>query len=243
MRIIRLAWPREADPAAGGEIFLTPTQARHGVKVLRLSPGSLVEMVGPEGLAPARVTTATDKSGLRLGVILIGPWFKREGAAGPRLALSLINGPRFDWAVEKAVELGASVLIPLACERTKTGEARPGTAREGRWRRLAEEARKQCGRTSEMEIAPILEFGQLLALPGPGFFLHPAIGESLPPAAGSPLLVIGPEGGFSQAEEMDFLAAGFRPWRLGATVLRAETAALAALAVLNFVTAGQRASP
>ncbi|MDL2226436.1 16S rRNA (uracil(1498)-N(3))-methyltransferase [Deltaproteobacteria bacterium OttesenSCG-928-M10] len=237
MRIIRLAWPQKADPAATGEIFLSPAQARHGVQVLRLAAGSLVEMVGPAGLAPARVTTSSGKGGHhRLGIMLIGPWLRSEAATGPRLALSLISGPRFDWAVEKAVELGASALIPLICARTKAGDARPGPARESRWRRLAEEARKQCGRASEMEISPVMEFGQLLALSGPGFFLNPAAGEDSPLAVNSPLLSVGPEGGFSPAEEKAFLEAGFRPWRLGSTVLRAETAALAALAVLNAAT-------
>ena len=236
MRAIRLAWPPEADPDACGEIFLSPGQARHGVRVLRLAPGSMVEMIGPIGLAPAQVITATDRGGAaRLGIMLLGPWLKSGPASGPRLALSLINGSRFDWAVEKAVELGASALIPLVCERTKANDARPGPARESRWQRLAGEARKQCGRVSEMEISPVLEFGQLLALPGPGFFLHPAGGDNSHSFGESPLLVIGPEGGFSPAEEEAFLAAGFRPWCLGGTVLRAETAALAALAIFSAV--------
>ena len=232
MRTIRLTWPAEAPPGSPGtEIFLAADQARHGAAVLRLVPGDMVEMVGPAGLAPARVSLA-DKSPPRLGVIVAGPWIKEE-KNGPRLALALIQSQRFDWAVEKSVELGAAALIPLITERVKSGEARPGPAKQERWRRLAEEARKQCGRSSALDIFPVLSLAELAAQPGPGLFLNPAGPAGPPPDTGpSPLLAIGPEGGFSPSEEKTLLEAGFRPWSLGPTILRAETAALAALAII-----------
>ena len=241
MRTIRLAWPPETPADQAEEVFLSRDQARHGALVLRLAPGAAVEMTGPFGLAPAQVTTVDfaghgAKKKPRLGVRLTGPWSGRETVAGPRLALALIQGQRFDWAVEKATELGAAVLIPLVTERTKTADGRPGPAKQGRWRRLAEEARKQCGRPSLMEIAPVTDLAVLLAEPGPaGIFLSPG-GPPEPPAlspASSPLLVIGPEGGLSPTEEESLLAAGFQPWSLGLTILRSETAALAALARLT----------
>lgn len=232
MRTLRLTWPAAPDPAGSGEVFLSPDQARHGVLVLRLKAGAAVEMVGPGGLAPALVTTVeTSGKAPRLGVTLSGPWLG-AAAVGPRLALALISGQRFDWAVEKAVELGAATLIPLISERVKGGGARPGPAKEERWQRLAEEARKQCARPAALDIFPPLALAELLGQPGPGFFLSPS-GPAAPPAAPSPLLAVGPEGGFSPAEEKAFLKAGFSPWSLGPGILRSETAALAALAVLR----------
>lgn len=240
MRTIRLAWPPETPAETEGDVFLTPDQARHGALVLRLKPGAALEVTGPAGLAPAVVSTV-DFSGRfsrqkpGLAVRLTGPWQKLQ-AAGPRLALALIRGPRFDWAVEKSVELGAAQLIPLICERCKSAESGPGPSRLERWQRLAEEARKQCGRPNPMEILPPQRLAELTALPGPGFFLSPAAGRSQgggAPAEGpSPLLAVGPEGGFSPAEEETMAAAGFRPLSLGPTVLRSETAALAVLALL-----------
>jgi 16S rRNA (uracil1498-N3)-methyltransferase len=222
--------------APGPEVFLAPEQARHGAVVLRLTPGAVVEVVGPAGLAPARVTTVFPPAGL--GLTLTGPWARAESLGGLRLALALIQGPRFDWAVEKSVELGAGALTPLITERTKGAEARCGQSRGARWQRLAEEARKQCGRSTPLTISPVMTLKELLTEAGasaePGFYLNPG-GEPRPAgltsAGETPLLVIGPEGGLSPAETAALETAGFRPWGLGAAILRSETAALAALAV------------
>jgi 16S rRNA (uracil1498-N3)-methyltransferase len=217
----------------GAEIFLAADQARHGALVLRLTPGEPIELVGPAGLAPARVSLV-EKSPPRLAAALTGPW-AQAAARGPRLALALIQSQRFDWAVEKSVELGASALIPLITERVKSGEARPGAAKQDRWKRLAEEARKQCGRASALDISPVTSLSELTAQAEnqPGLFLSPT-GPSGPPpeTADAPILVVGPEGGLTPAEESALTQAGFLPWSLGPTILRAETAALAALAVM-----------
>lgn len=238
MRTIRLSWPPEASAEPGAEVFLGPDQARHGALVLRLKPGADVEVAGPLGLAPAQVSRVSfsgsfSKKNPGLGLILTGPWFRPEVEPGPRLALALIQAQRFDWAVEKATELGAAVLIPLLTERIKAADARPGPTRTERWQRLAEEARKQCGRAHPLDIWPALSLAELLAQPGPAFFLSPRGGSTDIPSGPNPLLAVGPEGGFSPAEEEALLAAGFQPWSLGRTVLRAETAALAALARLH----------
>ena len=240
MRIPRLTWAGGPTEGRAGEIWLDSAQARHGVSVLRLKPGDLVEVAGPAGLALARVATATGGRTPRLGIVwgdfdearpnLISP-------AGPSLALALINLPRFDWAVEKAAELGAGEIWPLVCARVKPGLARGASARSARWSRLAEEARKQCGRPRPLVIRPPVTPAELLAEAGPaGFFLSPR-GPALGPEDGlgppSPLWVlVGPEGGFSPGEEAAFLAAGLWPRGLGSLTLRSETAALAALARL-----------
>lgn len=238
MRTIRLSWPLKASTEPGAEVFLSPDQARHGALVLRLKPGAEVEVAGPLGLAPARVSSVSfsgpfSKKNPGLGLILTGPWARPETGSGPRLALALIQAQRFDWAVEKAVELGAAVLIPLMTERVKSADSRPGPTRTARWQRLAEEARKQCGRHQPLDIWPTLSLPELLLQPGPAFFLSPQGSPAGPTPSSAPLLAIGPEGGFSPTEEEALRAAGFQPWSLGRTILRAETAALAALARLR----------
>ncbi len=232
MRVIRLAGPTEFTETEG-EIFLSPDQARHGALVLRLKVGSPVEITGPFGLAPALVTTC-EPTGPRLGVKLTGSWNKRIEPPGPRLALALIQNQRFDWALEKAVELGASTIIPLLCERIRKGLAQAATLRTNRWRRLAEEARKQCGRAVPLTILAPIGLPELVQLPGPAFFLEPLGPAPIRPLRdkNSPLVAIGPEGGFSPAEITILLAAGFSPWGLGPVILRTETAALTALAIL-----------
>ncbi|KXS56407.1 MAG: hypothetical protein AMR96_02840 [Candidatus Adiutrix intracellularis] len=232
MRVIRLAGPTEFTETEG-EIFLSPDQARHGALVLRLKVGSPVEITGPFGLAPALVTTC-EPTGPRLGVKLTGSWNKRIEPPGPRLALALIQNQRFDWALEKAVELGASTIIPLLCERIRKGLAQAAALRTNRWRRLAEEARKQCGRAVPLTILAPIGLPELVQLPGPAFFLEPLGPAPIRPLRdkNSPLVAIGPEGGFSPAEITILLAAGFSPWGLGPVILRTETAALTALAIL-----------
>ena len=239
MRIPRLTWAGGPGDGPDGpkKLRLDSAQARHGVSVLRLAPGDLVEVAGPAGLARARVTMAQGGRG-RLPILEVLPeegWRPHQiESLGPRLALALVNMPRFDWAVEKAAELGAGELRPLLCERIKPGLARAALARAGRWRRLAEEARKQCGRANPLAVRPTVTTAELLAEAGPGpagFFLCLSAEALTEPefSRPDPWLLVGPEGGFSPGEEAAFLAAGLKPWRLGPLTLRSETAALAAL--------------
>lgn len=209
--------------------------------MLRLKPGTEIEMVGEFGLAPAVVSTVDfnkpfSRKNPGLAVHLSGPW-KQCRPDGPRLALALIQGQRFDWAVEKSVELGAVRFIPLISERCKSADAKPGPTKRERWRRLAESAQKQCGRENPMEISAPHTVTELLErFPGPGFFLSPTaqnpVSETDLAVQPSPLLIVGPEGGFSPIEEHAFSEVGFSPLGLGSTVLRAETAALAILSIL-----------
>ena len=262
VKIPRLTWAGGLTEGSGEEIWLNAAQARHGVSVLRLKPGDLVEVAGPAGLARARVTTAAGGRAPRLGLVFCeaGPNLVQPAGpetAGPLLGLALISLPRFDWAVEKAAELGAGEIWPLVCDRVKPGLARAASVRAARWNRLAEEARKQCGRPRPLVIRPPVTPAVLLASAGhgaaghgpAGFFLSPRWLASPPDLAGSPAdsvggftrslapssaiwVLVGPEGGFTPGEEAAFLAAGLAPRHLGPLTLRAETAALAALALL-----------
>jgi 16S rRNA (uracil1498-N3)-methyltransferase len=140
--------------------------------------------------------------------------------------------------VQKATELGATRIVPFAAARSVVRlEAGRAEARAERWRRIAEEAARQCGRADIPEVvAPLPLAAALAEVPGDlaPFVFHPD-GEALPPAlerAGA-AAIVGPEGGLTDAELDECEAAGARRAALGPRVLRAETAAVVAVALLQ----------
>ena len=159
------------------------------------------------------------------------------------LAVGLIKGPRMDFLVEKAAELGVTSLLPLLCQRSVVRE--PSPDRIERWRRLAIAAAKQSLGPRRMIIgSPLTVAGlvrdvaketlavakeTLAVVCSPG---GEALGSLLRDAPrGALTLVCGPEGGFAPEEVALMRAAGFREAALGRTRLRTETAALAALSI------------
>jgi 16S rRNA (uracil1498-N3)-methyltransferase len=225
---------------------LDPAQSRHALKVLRLKPGRGLEIAGPWGLAEGEIVDAaealaeggpdlTDRRSAAdvVFVRMTGSFAAEPAETGPALALALIRGPRFDWAVEKAVELGASSLTPLITLRANSAD--PGPTKRARWVRLAEEARKQCGRSRPMRVASPSTLEEYLTgpLPADRFLLDPgSASRTLVPRPAAALLV-GPEGGLTEEEKALAVAAGFLPVGLGPLILRAETAALVGLARLT----------
>ncbi|MDR1310169.1 MAG: 16S rRNA (uracil(1498)-N(3))-methyltransferase [Deltaproteobacteria bacterium] len=217
-------------PGPGETVGLDQAQSRHACRVLRLKKGQAVELAGPWGLARGLV----EEAGPALTVRLSSPFESPEATAGegPVLALALIRAPRFDWAVEKAAELGAARLAPLITLRSNPSAL--GEAKRRRWDRLAEEARKQCGRPRPMAIDAPLALSDFLGLglPGRRILLDPS-GPLLSPGPPAPsCLLVGPEGGLTDGEKALALDSGFGPASLGPLRLRSETAALAALARL-----------
>ena len=152
------------------------------------------------------------------------------------LAAAIIKGPRMDFLVEKAAEIGAIALWPLKLSRALIRE--PGGERLARWRRLAQAAAKQSLSTRVMDVRPPIALHDLIeAAPRdmlaiicqPGApALQEVIGDAAPRGV---LIACGPEGGFSADEIGMAEAAGFRSAGLGETRLRSETAAIVALAL------------
>jgi 16S rRNA (uracil1498-N3)-methyltransferase len=178
---------------------------------------------------------AADRQNLLLKVRLLGP-FEAIDQKGPVLVLPLIRPGRFDWAVEKAAELGASELWPLLTNRTRITDPAIGDPKKARWLRLAEEARKQCARPLPLVIKDILSWSIFINIlktyDGLKLCLHPQ-GQPWPDLTDlvqPPLLLIGPEGGFTDQEHSQLKSLGVGQLSLGTHVLRTETAALAALA-------------
>jgi len=155
------------------------------------------------------------------------------------LALGMSRGERMDYAIQKAAELGVDTVVPLLTERCGVHlDPRRAGQRQAHWQRVGISACEQCGRNRLPEVRAVSTLGEWLAAApsAPGLVLAP--GADRPITAldhpGQALtLLIGPEGGLS-TQELDLaLQAGFQAIRLGPRVLRAETAAVAALTAVQ----------
>lgn len=218
-------------------VQLTAEQQRYLGSVLRLQPGEPIELFDGRGARYSAVleTPAAIKLGARLPD-------EAARALDLVLAQALAKGEKMELVVQKATELGASRIVPLATERSivKLEEGR-GRERAERWRRIAQEAARQCGRADVPQVDEPKDwaglFGLLRAEPERrGLLLDPAAPVRLSDAArglSRVLIAIGPEGGFSLDERESAARAGLMPATLGKLVLRTETAGLAALAILQ----------
>jgi 16S rRNA (uracil1498-N3)-methyltransferase len=221
-------------PDASGLAHVDGAELRHMRTVLRLAVGARVSLLDPAGIEHHGIIERyeRDRAVVRIESSSSLP------STGSRiiLAAAIIKGPRMDFIVEKAAELGASELWPLVCAR---GLVRaPGAERIARWRRLAISAAKQSQSASAMEVrAPVGIDEMIRAIPsGTLAVICTQGGESLaglirrmhPRAI---LVAVGPEGDFDDDERAKVLNAGFVAVGLGPNRLRSETAALAAVGI------------
>lgn len=231
-----------ADAAVGATVMLAPQAAHHAIRVLRRSRGEPIELFDGEGHAV--VATIVDaKTGRCEIVARLAP----EPPAA--LAIGLVQGissaEKMDWTIEKAVELGVDRLVPVQSAR---GHVRLDEARAARrlehWQRLAAAACGQCGRSRLPAIDPPLALAaaleRLAPAGGPRLVLDPRSDRSLPallartdPAPRSIWLACGPESGFGEDETALFARHGWQAVRLGPRVLRTETAAMTAIAIIQ----------
>ena len=226
-----------AQTIAGRAHILAPDAAHHAQRVLRLRAGDAVVLFdGTGGEWPG--TLAGDG---RAQLVELGERraVEREASVVLTLAQALPGGDKMDWVVQKAVELGVARIQPLEAARSVVRLAGPrAEKRHAHWQQVAIAACEQCGRNRLPEIAPLLALTDYLALPAQPAearaLLVPAGGARLVTLArpASATLLIGPEGGFTEAEQRAALAAGFQPVSLGPRVLRTETAGLAAIAAV-----------
>jgi 16S rRNA (uracil1498-N3)-methyltransferase len=205
----------------------------HLQHVLRLGPGAEVEVFDGEGNAWDASFTGTE---LRLGARRPAP----APAAVVWIAFALPRGEKADWVVQKATELGVARLVPWQAERSVVRlEGRRAAERAERWRRIAAEAARQCGRSEVPEVAEPGPLAAALWVPD-GFerlVLHAGAGEGIAARVrrGAPghAALVGPEGGLTEGELEAARTAGFAPVAVGPRVLRAETAAVAVAALLQ----------
>lgn len=223
---------------AGADIALPREVAHHAERVLRLAVGDEVVLFDGGGAEFAA------------RLIALGPQARaaittrREPARESPLLLTLVqalaSGDKMDWVIQKAVELGVAAVIPVAAERSVlklSGER--ADKRLAHWRQVVVAACEQCGRNRMPEVAEVLPLGRYLAAHRHGVLrlvLDPLGGQRLADLArpaGPVHLLIGPEGGWSDAELAATRAAACSPVRLGPRVLRTESAGLAVIAALQ----------
>ncbi len=226
---------------AVGLLDLPDPQAHHVRDVLRLGPGDEVELFDDAGSTAIATLTDCQPSRVRVRVERTEPPPPLHLQAQITIASAIPKGSRADWMIEKLSEIGVHRFIPLAAARSVV--LPEGTQRLSRWTRLATEAARQSRRAGTMRIEPLVPVADVISAirlqPGAvGWFLSPQA-ESHPIAnllhqqpPRELTLLIGPEGGWSDEELNAFTAASFAAVRLTDTILRIETAALVAAAMM-----------
>lgn len=220
-----------ADRVTVGTMDLSPEQTRHARDVLRLKLGGSVEVFDSAGRCGAGVIVALEPLiQVRIESILE----QKSMAIDLTIASAVPKGDRADWLVEKLSELGTTRWIPLQTSRSVVHPE--GSGKLDRWNRIAIESAKQCKRVGTMQIDHLTPLARLLATgPLPGYFgsTVPGATSLLSQSIPSPcLVVIGPEGGWTSDEETAMTHAGLFAVTFGSTILRIETAALAAAAMV-----------
>jgi 16S rRNA (uracil1498-N3)-methyltransferase len=216
-----------------GRIPLPPDQAHHARDVLRMEVGDAVELFTADGHVGAGRIAEVSTAAV---VVQIDHLHEQARGIELTIASAVPKAARADWMIEKLSELGVTRFVPLMTARSVVHPE--GKNKIDRWQRLAAESAKQSRRPGVMAIAPLTPVAQLLnATAGPAFYLSTAPGASppssiLPPPSSSLTLLIGPEGGWSDEELRAFTERHLTPITLGATILRVETAAIAAAAVV-----------
>lgn len=225
-----------------GSLVELPDHIAHHLQVLRLAPGAQITLFNGEGGEVTAVLTAIERRRASAEIKLFSPR-EAELPHALMLAQALPEGAKMDWIIEKSTELGATAIQPLAAQRSVVRlSAERAEKKVAHWRGIIIAACEQCGRNRLPHLAEPVEFSAWIAQRDlhRRILLSPRATQSLsdwarhhPPQPVT--LVVGPEGGFSDAEEAAAEKHGALPLAMGPRVLRTETAGLAALAALNAI--------
>lgn len=232
-----------SQPLSNGATVDLPESVAHHLHVVRMQPGAALTLFDGRG-GQYQATLVEIGKKRASATVLAHESIEAELPYAVTLAQGLPEGSKMDWIIEKAVELGVAAVQPLAAQRSVvrlSGERLE--KRHAHWQGVIVAASEQCGRNRLAALAPATDVGRWLAPAqppgaGPRILLSPRATQSLaawahahPPQALT--LLVGPEGGFTPEEEDAALAAGALALSMGPRVLRTETAALAALAMLG----------
>jgi len=222
-----------ADEISGDRAFLTGDHARHLAQVLRAKVGQEFDIAtGGEVRRGSVVSVNPERVEFELGVVVA-----EEASAVVTVAISVFKFDRMEWAIEKCTELGVARIIPVIAARTEKHLAAAASKRVERWRRIARQAAEQSRRVTVPEVADPARLNEALTLgAGARIVLSEAekdldLRNAVAEGADSVVLAFGPEGGWKEDELAAFGKAGWVSASLGPTILRAETAAIAAVAV------------
>jgi 16S rRNA (uracil1498-N3)-methyltransferase len=222
-----------ADEVSDNQAALTGGHARHLTQVLRAKVGQEFDISTGKELRRGRISGIhPDRVEFELGEVIA-----HSGESSITVALSIFKFDRMEWAIEKCTELGVAQIVPVIAGRTEPHLAAAAAKRAERWRRIAHQAAEQSRRISPPEILTPVKFDDLVAMTADTrIALAEAEQETLlkdvvPQDAAAILLAFGPEGGWKPLELAAFRDAGWTSASLGGTILRAETAAIAAVAI------------
>jgi len=211
---------------------LPEPEARHAAQVLRMTSGDRAVIFDGSGRAAEVELSEVGKK--RIAFRILREWREERVRPGIHLIVALIKNERFDWLVQKATELGAASIRPVAAERSVVRLAGKDAAkRREKWEQIAAEAAKQCGHLVLPEIFPVGAARDAFASAPEGLkgipALHPGgetLGMFFDDSASNVTFAIGPEGDWTAQEMQSATDSGFVPLHLGKHVLRSETAAL-----------------
>ncbi len=224
--------------ATGSRLSLESGPSAHLARALRMGPGDQLTVFNGDGGEYAAAIVSADRREVTIDVAD----FNDQDCESPlaiELGIAVSRGERMDWIVQKSTELGVTAITPLLTERVEVKlNAERSAKRLQHWQQVAVSACEQCGRNRLPRIAAITPLAEWLPSTRSDLRLvlhHRAAPHGAPSAEppGSVSLLVGPEGGLSDAEIAAAEATGFEALQLGPRVLRTETAPLAALAVLQ----------
>ncbi len=229
-----------ADEVSADRAALNGAHADHLIRALRASVGQEFDIATAGRVRRGKITSIkNDRIEFELGEEI-----STATAVRIALLLSIFKYDRMEWAIEKCTELGVSQIVPLIARRTDSHLAAASVKRVERWRRIARQAAEQSRGSAPPEISAPLKVSE-----APNFTanLRILLSETenanmlldvlkSQPTISDIVLAIGPEGGWTGDEQSLFRKAGWTPASLGPTVLRAETAAIAATAIVASAT-------
>lgn len=226
------------DQVRNGRAEISGDDARHLTRVLRVEAGQRYEISDNRNVYLAEIETARKEHVIFRALEKIP-----APAPAPKVILlaAIFKFDRFEWMIEKATELGVNEIVPVESARSERGLERAARKRVERWRRIALEASQQSRRAFLPEIDEPVALGQALQFEATHRFAFdedadvPRWIAPVVDASDSIAILIGPEGGWTEEERVEFTAAGWVRASLGLLILRAETAAIAALAVIGTI--------
>jgi len=222
-----------------GQAEIEGDDAQHLTRVLRVEPGQRYEICDNRNVYLAEIETAR-KSHVVFRTIEKLPL--RPPGVHVTLCAALIKFDKFEWMIEKATELGVSEIVPVECVRSERGLERAAVKRVERWRRIGLEASQQSRRDKLPEVQEPVRFAEALGAGAgrryvldeePGGVALAGIPRPENGGDGAVAILVGPEGGWTPEEREQFELQGWQRVTLGPLILRAETAAIAALAVVS----------
>jgi 16S rRNA (uracil1498-N3)-methyltransferase len=223
-----------ADETSDNHAALTGDHARHLAHVLRAQVGQEFDIATGTEVRRGRISGIyPDRVEFELGEVVA-----RSAESAITVALSIFKFDRMEWAIEKCTELGVARIVPVIAGRTESHLAGAADKRVERWRRIARQAAEQSRRVSPPEISAPVRFDGLVAMAAQARIVlaegeeRLLLKDAVRPDAGTVLLAFGPEGGWKPQELAAFRDAGWTSASLGDTILRAETAVIAAVAIV-----------